>query len=309
MVTFLPVLAWKGLLHHENSGSQKRYTLRISQVSNLHGGFVEARELLKVADVPNFQATTTHEAIATNVLRPPVQQWQRPLIPEKKNEIISVFNNTGNYMPNPVLISENCNETQDIKVKQQHLDGGTTTNIFKIDIPEPEPNASKALWIIDGQHRITGLGDATCPQNANPIPVVFLLNAGAPTYDGASLAKIFAQVTTAATQLDTLHKEWLTFAFGLDRYAHSQPQRSAMETVATLCNTPVVDGSPNLFLNDIAFNDKLPNRPNILGHQYDCAWLARFIATEYFNAPSLHSHLAPSELAYQIARAFRALLL
>ena len=61
------------------------------------------------------------------------------------------------------------------------------------------------LWIIDGQHRINGLGNENCTQNDNPIPVVFLINSGGTFYNGANLAKIFAQVTTAATPLGNLH--------------------------------------------------------------------------------------------------------
>ena len=78
-----------------------------------------------------------------------------------------------------------------------------------LEIPIPGSGQSPPLWIIDGQHRITGLGDSKCKQRDNPIPVVFLLNDGGSSYNGRNLAKIFAQVTTEATPLAKLHKEWL----------------------------------------------------------------------------------------------------
>lgn len=70
-------------------------------------GFLEASELLKIAEVPNFAANTPHLDIAGHVLSPPVKDWQRPLIVEKKKAISSVYDDTGEFMPNPVLLSGN----------------------------------------------------------------------------------------------------------------------------------------------------------------------------------------------------------
>ena len=63
-----------------NSGS-KPYPIYI--------GFLKAQELLSVAEVPNFKNTTTNHDIATNALTPPVKQWQRPLLEDRRDRIVS----------------------------------------------------------------------------------------------------------------------------------------------------------------------------------------------------------------------------
>ena len=63
----------------------------------------------EIADVPSYRETTTNADIALNVSNVPVKEWQRPRIPGKIELIRELFNNTGEFMPNPVLIGENPN--------------------------------------------------------------------------------------------------------------------------------------------------------------------------------------------------------
>lgn len=272
-------------------------------------GFMTATQLMKVAEVPNFKNTTPNQNIASNVLTPPVKEWQRPLIVDRKNKIIQTFNGTGEFMPNPVLVAERgIGGVPDISIKDLMATGGITSGIKEIEIGE-DPNKELPLWIIDGQHRISGLGDPSCIQKDNIIPVVFLLNNGGNFYNGRNLAKIFAQVTTEATPLATLHKEWLTFAFELDAYIAGSPAHKAMESVAYLCKMPNIPGSQqvNGFFDDIKFNDELTASPKYLGHQYDCKDLASIITEYYYSETSSQGHLTPTELAVQISLAFAAL--
>ena len=53
----------------------------------------------------------------------------------------------------------------------------------------------KRFWIIDGQHRISGLGHSSCAQKNNYIPFVLLHG---DDYTGPDFAEIFAMVTTKA---------------------------------------------------------------------------------------------------------------
>lgn len=60
--------------------------------------------------------------------------------------------------------------------------GGISTGMKVIDITQPTNGTPPPLWIIDGQHRITGLGETGCAQKDNFIPVVLLLNNGGNFY-------------------------------------------------------------------------------------------------------------------------------
>lgn len=268
-------------------------------------GFVKAHELLEYASVPNFSPETEHYDIATNVLTPPVKQWQRPLIAENKQRISKTFDDSGEFMPNPVLVAERAvGAPVDIKVTDFKVAGGCSTGLKEITLSKATGEEAP-LWIIDGQHRITGLGDPSCAQRDNPIPVVLLLNNGGNSYNGRNLAKIFAQVTTEATPLASLHKEWLTFSFNLDKYSVGATHTKAMETVAILCKSPHFKTiSNNPFHDDIRFNDSLNCRSKFLGQQYECKDLTYIIEKYYYAESNSEGHLEPIELAEQISIAF-----
>lgn len=273
-------------------------------------GFIKAEELLNIAEVPNFKDNTPNVDISSNVLAPPIQQWQRPLIEINKNRITSTFDGTGEFMPNPVLVAERCiGESPNIKIKSMYSTGNELTDVKEITIPDTLPSENLPLWIIDGQHRINGLGHHKCKQKDNPVPVVFLLNNGGNFYNGRNLAKIFAQVTTEATPLAQLHKEWLTFAFELDLYKKGNPAYKSMETVSFLCKEAEnsITKKSNGFHDDIKFNDMLSSKPKYLGHQYDCKDLSGIISKYYYGESPVTNHLAPKELANQISMAFGVL--
>lgn len=277
----------------------------------IYVGFLTAKQLLGVAEVPNFQNDTTNHDIATNVLTPPIKEWQRPLIERNKENIINTFDGTGEFMPNPVLVAERCiGGASGITINRKII-GGMDTGMIEINIPEPNNGNKPPLWIIDGQHRINGLGDVRCRQNDNFIPVVFLLNLGGGAYNGRNLAKIFAQVTTEATPLKPLHKEWLTYAFKLDNYGSDQGRHDAMSTVAHLCKTPhnSITNLSNGFHDDIKFNDGLADcGEHYLGdHCYDCQDLANFIHIHYYSKQSNFDQLGPEELSMQVSTAFECL--
>ena len=278
-------------------------------------GFAPASIILDLACAPSFSNFTPHSDICTNILTPPVRDWQRPLADDRVSGIANVYNNTGELMPNPVLLCENVlqNGTA-ITIRQQTATGGAPTNIWEIDIATPTSGAPKPLWILDGQHRISGL--AASAQSTNEIPIVLLLNQAQPIYQGPFLAKLFAQVTTAATPLDELHDEWLTFAFSLKSYDSATPgaaqNSNAMRTVAELCRRPLIlsNTQPNPFHNKIRFNfhDTAPYGPLAGGFQYNCKELKELVFRHYFQCSSpFGQHLSPIDLADQMALAYQAL--
>lgn len=270
-------------------------------------GFLPAEDLIQIAEAPSFSPTTAHQQIAANVMTKPVKEWQRPLEKPRIQDIRHVFDDSGKLMPNPVLLSENAITQPKIGIKQATVGGGFATPAWEITVPIPSNKQEKPLWILDGQHRIHGL--AVSKQKKNSVPLVLLLNTGLEIYPPDLLAEIFAQVTTSAKKLDDLHNEWLTFAFQLEKYSHSQDDLSAMETVVLMCRDTKLykDSTSNPFVNAIKFNVDKPAAPVSGGFAYSCTDLQRLIQKRYFADAAAGKHLTPPELAREIGRAYLAL--
>jgi len=274
-------------------------------------GFLSARDIARVAEAPSFSKTTAHQQIAANLASQPVKAWQRPLNEARVDVIANTFDNSGHLMPNPILLGQNAFVSGAIQIMPKTVPNSPMlTGTYEVRISDSNLVAEqRPLWILDGQHRISGL--AKSKQIDNPVPVVFLLDGGGGAYTSPLLASLFAQVTTSATKLDDLHNEWLTFAFELDDYSHTRPtaatERKSFETVAALCRAATYQGQANPFLNAVQFNEHLPAMPAHGGFIYKCTALKSLIYRNYYNQPSLASHLSPEDLAEQIALAYGAL--
>ncbi len=276
----------------------------------IYVAFMSASQILSVAETPQFFPGTSQQSLAASVLRPNMDDWQRPLDSNRVKEIARVF--AGNeLMPNPVLLSENGNLPQSrVSISQQRIGNTMPTNIWELKIAE-SANKPKALWILDGQHRIHGLNESEA-QTHSLIPVVLLVN-DQTVYTGSILAKLFAQVTTGAKKLDALHNEWLTYAFRLGDYdnkkAGATSHQRSMETVAELCSSPQFTSAnltiANSFLNNICFNEQNPLGKFSFG--YNCTDLKALIHKHYYNCTSAGPHLLPKILAAEICRSFQAL--
>jgi hypothetical protein len=274
-------------------------------------GFLSAADLVKIAEAPAFTDTTTHHQIATNILTPPIRDWQRPLDKNRVLTIADVYSSGQELMPNPVLLSQNALASSAGYTVTPHMIHNQHTGLFDIDIALPSPGQDKPLWILDGQHRINGLAQSA--QSSNPIPLVLLLNYKHVYFAPPMLAKIFAQVTTEAQKLDNLHEAWLTYAFDLSLYNNNAARHNAMTVVAHLCSLPnVVSGDPqNPFFNRIRFNPHSTHTqsPQPGGFSYDCNSLAELFYKHYYNCAAQASggHLPPHDLARHIVLAHYAL--
>lgn len=271
-------------------------------------GFARAEDIAKVAVAPAFSPETPHQEIADNISEEPVRDWQRPLSADRTARIADAFNNTGALMPNPVLLANNA-FASGVQVEPKFVQG-FPTNSFTVRIDETTvPEAQRPLWILDGQHRINGLGASL--QRDNLVPLVLLISDSSGSYSSPDLAKIFAQVTTAAEKLDELHNEWLTYAFSLGRYAdmatNASAARRAFACVVELCRAANWNGVANPFFNRIQFNNHQSAQAAHGGFAYRCNELAARIQASYYARPANGAHLAPAELAQELARAYLAL--
>ncbi len=100
-------------------------------------GFLSGADLVTIAEAPAFTEMTTHEQIATNILTPPIKDWQRPLDQARVQKIADVYSNNSELMPNPVLLSENAllgSIGYSVTPQMVH---NQTTGMCIVDIPGP----------------------------------------------------------------------------------------------------------------------------------------------------------------------------
>jgi len=268
-------------------------------------GAGEAGELAKAAEAPSFQDDTPHREIVDEILKPPSTHWQRPLIQVKVEEIAVRFEDDQEIMPNPILLAVNPDSR--IEVQQHVTPNGATTLLYEviIEIPENKTN-QKPLWIIDGQHRLAGL--AKTKKGTNILPFVLLYSESG-SYRSEILAKIFAQVTTQATALESVHKAWMQFVFELEPFKKDSADWRAMRTTALLCQSQAYDGNTNPFHNRIGFNPNLwAAQPVQGGFAFDAEELYKLLKKSFFSAAgSDAANLSEEVVAQSIASAVFAL--
>ena len=172
-------------------------------------------------------------------------------------------------MANPVLIgrSDQLNDDDvkiDIENKTLNIGGQRhpIPDLYELKFTANE--GRKPLWILDGQHRIHGMGNSpfVVDEQGNQIPnssfaadeiipVVFIID---PAYQPKFLAKIFTEVTTEARKMDGLHGDWMQYAFELGDYNGSEEALLAVKTAIELNTKQNIDALQNEFYNAVKFN-------------------------------------------------------
>lgn len=272
----------------------------------MYTGYLTATQLKSIATVPSFSDSKAHHAIAQDLIRPPVDEWQRPLNPGKKNKIKEIYNRTDhdNLMANPVLLGvaiTNINHIANLNIiqKQIILPDGTSIDVddnFIITINYDEIN--KPIWILDGQHRIEGISESI--QNKEPMPLVLLYDDNA--YEPKDLAEIFTQVTAGATPMESIHSEWMQYAFELENYTSVQ-HKNSLDTVIYLCKESSFHSVNNPFQNKIQFNPYM-TKPSYYAFELDMKEWEKIIFNEYYS--DVRATLTPIQLAGEIVKAVKA---
>jgi hypothetical protein len=213
-------------------------------------------------------------------------------------------------MPNPVLLA--VNRSEEIDIQQLATPSGESTLVCELTIK----NAAlpDVLWILDGQHRVEGL--ANTKRNLNPIPVVILYDPLLRAYPKPDFARVFSEVSTQATPLNPIHKEWLEYVYklgGFGNITNGPALRAAMETVAHLCRESTFGTHPattsNMFHNKIKFNPEFDPQPVYHhGFSFTSSEYLSQIYTHYYKTGSLSSRDKPLALAEQINLAMQNLV-
>jgi hypothetical protein len=250
----------------------------------MYSGYMTPNQLIQFCDVPSYELSQSHVSIANGLKQAPINNWQRPLGIKRLEKIaasidralIGTDNSKDSLMANPVLIgrSDRLNQVGvDLQINNKTISiGGTHHPIPDLWSLEFTASANhKPLWILDGQHRIHGMGnspyvvDEAGAQVFNGsiaqdevIPVVFIIDAG---YQPKFLAKIFTEVTTESKPMDQLHGDWMQYAFELGEYNNKQEALLSMKVVIQLASIQDIDGSANPFFDSIKFNPHHPITP------------------------------------------------
>lgn len=284
---------------------QKFEIINNGKVYPYYLGALNARELETVSAAPSFSPDTDNSEIASEVLTPPTEHWQRPINLKKVEGIAARFDEPGEIMPNPVLLA--VNPKKEIEVTQDTNAAGQPTGLWsiRIQVPESQKQSDKPLWIIDGQHRVMGM--ARTQVSKSPLPFVLLFS-DADAYIASDLAKIFAEVTTEATPLDKIHQAWMQFVFYLGQYDKGTPDWLAMSTTAHLCSVQKYGDNTNPFYSKIRFNPIL-QPANIIpgGFSFDADYLKDLLRDRYFKLQGGQQVLSEGELAKELALAVVAL--
>jgi hypothetical protein len=225
---------------------------------DIFSGFMTASEIISIARVPAFTEIKSNYDIARDLLTTPVDEWQRPQDSKKVEKIAELYSKTtqSNVMPNGVLLGidvESCDpeeyeEPAKCSTTPYTIDRGENNEEDREVIPNvhrlklQSSGELKPLLILDGQHRIAGLNRSS--QRDQPVPFVLCKNG----FEQSKLAEIFTHVTTEATQMKDLHKNWMQYAFALGPFV-SNARQKAGETTIRLCTE---DGT---FKKKIRFND------------------------------------------------------
>jgi len=209
----------------------------------LYVGFMKAEDFPKFCRVPSFSPDKNHINIATNLANEELEEWQRPLLQYKVDEIIDLYSSMSdeNIMPNAVLlgidhnvISKNpysaiCEFTQP-----------ENSNVVQVTLDSKDGH--KPLLILDGQHRIAGMSRSL--QKSQDIPFV-ICGRG---FTLPKLAEIFTHVTTKATQMKPLHKSWMQYNFSLGPFGQWYQRKAGLAAIRLCTESGTLEGN-------IKFND------------------------------------------------------
>jgi len=295
------------------------------EIYPLYLGYLGSKKILEIAKVPSFDPAKSNVDIAKGIPphTNPVEDWQRPIddvdsgkILSKVTKISQIYSDAlvANLMPNPIIISTNpllsSDPDVDVKIMPYYAPGTTPPAVveamFNLEFTFTEDK--KPLWLLDGQHRAVGMSKTNLipggvDRSALPIPFILLHG---DIYQPSQLAKIFTHVTSGATEMDIIHKEWMHYSFDLPKYDQNH-NKKAMEAVTYLClesefGNPSEGKIQNPFYDKIKFNPKLPTS-GFYAFTFDSVALSSIFSTVYYKGNS--SPLSPNLLAAQIAYAVR----
>jgi hypothetical protein len=281
----------------------------------VYTGFLTAQEINNYARVPKFEESKSHYNIAKDLLTTPVDEWQRPQDNDKIQKISQLYSKTNhdNVMPNGILLGVDDDCIEEFGMENCNCEIEPLTVGDGVPVPVPgiyqmkltSDGINKPLLILDGQHRILGMSRSS--QYNQPVP--FVLCSG-PNFTGQVLAEIFTHVTTEATPMKQIHKDWMQYSFHLGPYT-DEARHSAGTATVRLCTEPTLLNEVNIFHKKIKFNDyiNLPMDEIRGGFNQDkltFIGISQRIARSFYSNLDAASYPDPIDVAASISTFIRA---
>jgi DGQHR domain-containing protein len=163
-------------------------------------------------------------------------KWQRLVSLSRLEKIRNFARDSSNFMFNPVLLYVNENhksikfdkKSKKITIKFDFLK--EKTGLFYDYISWPNEEDNRPIWVVDGQHRVRGLGGSTRGSLLS-LPFVIMLGDGSEE-DRELVARIFTEINTNAKSLDSMHQLYLKWQFAIPADA-SQDDFRRIEGIPT----------------------------------------------------------------------------
>lgn len=278
----------EALLAHRYSDYPSSIVLDLASVEQgdkkVYVGHAPASEIDAICSVPHLDPTLEAKEFAELVYTGNLgdEQWQRVVDVKRIRDIANFIEAEDSYIFNPVLLYVDKNHPSITEKKKLNGKGKLEVSFdFLLDrkegfvdyVPKPGQGDVRPFKICDGQHRIRGLAMSERGHLLN-IPFVLIVGEN-PEVDRKLIAKIFTEINTKSVQIESLHRLYLMYKFGMQGLtnsddfsvnadmsptAESRPQRNAYELALFLCS---VHGGP---LEDMIEFQRPSTRKRRRGH-------------------------------------------
>lgn len=246
------------LMQHIYNGVPESVTWNLNKIDQgeetVYMGSAQVCQIDAVTKVPWIPPSLQSHQFASQAFNGSLSnndQWQRLVSLSRLESIRNFARTDGNYMFNPVLLYVNKNhesihfdsENHSITVDFNFLKEKTGLYYDYISWPNEEDN--RPIWIVDGQHRVRGLGGATRGSLLN-LPFVLMVGDGSDA-DRELVARVFTEINTNAKSLDKMHQLYLKWQFAI-------PSQTSRDDFSKSEQIPTTQSRPNVRAYDLALD-------------------------------------------------------
>jgi len=246
------------LMQHIYDGIPSSITWTMNRVEQadkiVYMGAAKTSQIDAVSKVPWIPPSLESHEFASQAYNGSLSRndkWQRLVSLSRLESIRNFARAPGNFMFNPVLLYVNENHES---IHFNHDNNSLTvdfnflkekTGLFYDYISWPNEEDNRPIWIVDGQHRVRGLGGST-RGSLLTLPFVIMLGDGS-DQDRQLVARIFTEINTNAKSLDKMHQLYLKWQFAI-------PALSAREDFAKQNEQATSQSRPNRLSYDLALS-------------------------------------------------------
>ena len=230
-LTSSQLLPASAIIKHVYNKIPKPIRLTLTKVEQdgrkVYTGSTSAAKLDAICKVPHMDPNLDSHEFGMQLYNGEMNKdkWQRVVDVRRVMSISSFISEPSTYIFNPVLIYISRNQEsgcyKEIKKLNGHGEIEINFDFLKMRnlawtdyVPLPGDGDTRPATIIDGQHRIRGL--VMNERGAGlELPFVIIIGDGGKD-DQKLIAEIFTQINTKSVPIDSLHKMYLSYKFGME---------------------------------------------------------------------------------------------